>query len=339
MKPHLPKLLLAALLAVCVGTGNTAAAVTADGAVFGVTSGSTVTGDVSVTVDSGSTGNSWAAAVGVTGSTDVNALTAPGNVTMEYSGAFTGGAPNAQGSGGTTVFGIVNAGSANGDVTLIFNAANAEYGTFTSNGYQASVAGSYKGTITGAFNVTIAAGTFHKNILGGFHTAGTADTIGSTALTISGGSIKGAVYGGGITGSITGNTAVTIVGDSGLAALNGSILSAGGTGGSIGGNSTLTFSGIGTQDAPASYSGSVEGSSGATVAGSTALVVDNSHVSLVTVKDFDTINIAAGSSLKITGAITTDTLLNMSFDPATVATKTDNGLGAGVFSGLVTGVV
>lgn len=337
MKPHLPKLLLTALLAVCVGTGNTAAAVTANGAVFGVTSGSTVTGDVSVTVDSGSTGNSWAAAVGVTGGTDVNNLTAPGNVTMEYSGAFTGGAPNAQGSGGTTVFGIVNAGSANGDVTLIFNAANAEYGTFTSNGYQASVAGSYKGTITGAFNATIAAGTFHKNILGGFHTADTADTIGSTALTISGGSIKGAVYGGGITGSITGNTAVTIVGDSGLAALNGSILSAGGTGGSIGGNSTLTFSGIGTQTAPASYTGSVEGASGATVAGNTALVVDNSHVSLVTVKDFDTINIAAGSSLKITGAITTDTLLNMSFDPATVATKTDNGLGAGVFSGLVTG--
>lgn len=334
MKPHLPKLLLAALLAVCVGTGNTATAVTANGAVFGVTSDSSVTGDVSVTVDSGSTGNSWAAAVGVTGSTDVNDLTAPGNVTMEYSGAFTGGAPNAQGSGGTTVFGIVNAGSANGDVTLIFNAANAEYGTFTSNGYQASVAGSYKGTITGAFNATIAAGTFHKNILGGFHTA---DTIGSTALTISGGSIKGAVYGGGITSSITGNTAVTIVGDSGLAALNGSILSAGGTGGSIGGNSTLTFSGVGTQTAPASYTGSVEGASGATVAGSTSLVVDNSHVSLVTVKDFDTINIAAGSSLKITGAITTDTLLTMSFDPATVATKTDNGLGAGVFSGLVTG--
>lgn len=337
MKPHLPKLLLAALLAVCVGTGNTATAVTADGAVFGVTSDSAVTGDVSVTVDSGSTGNNWAAAVGVTGANDVNDLTAPGNVTMEYSGAFTGGAPNEQGSGGTTVFGIVNAGSANGDVTLIFNAANAEYGTFTSNGYQASVAGSYKGTITGAFNATIAAGTFHQNILGGFHTADTADTIGSTALTISGGSIKGAVYGGGITGSITGNTAVTIVGDSGLAALNGSILSAGGTGGSIGGNSTLTFSGIGTQTAPASYTGSVEGASGATVTGSTSLVVDNSHLSLVTVKDFDTINIAAGSSLKITGAITTDTLLNMSFDPATVATKTDNGLGAGVFSGLVTG--
>ncbi|MBR3695487.1 MAG: hypothetical protein IKL98_04530, partial [Akkermansia sp.] len=66
MKPHLPKLLLAALLAVCVSTGNTATAVTADGAVFGVTSDSSVTGDVSVTVDSGSTGNSWAAAVGVT---------------------------------------------------------------------------------------------------------------------------------------------------------------------------------------------------------------------------------------------------------------------------------
>lgn len=343
MKPHLPKLLLAALLAVCVGTGNTATAVTADGAVFGVTSDSSVTGDVSVTVDSGSTGNNWAAAVGVTGANDDNDLTAPGNVTMEFNGTFSGGALNEQGSGGTTVFGIVNAGSANGDVTLIFNAANAEYGTFTSNGYQASVAGSYNGSITGAFNATIAAGTFHKNILGGFHTAGTADasgtadTIGSTALTISGGSIKGAVYGGGITGSITGNTAVTIVGDSGLAALNGSILSAGGTGGSIGGNSTLTFSGIGTQDAPASYTGSVEGASGATVAGSTSLIVDNSHVSLVTVKDFDTINIAAGSSLKITGAITTDTLLNMSFDPATVATKTDNGLGAGVFSGLVTG--
>lgn len=344
MKPHLPKLLLAALLAVCVGTGNTATAVTADGAVFGVTSGSSVTGDVSVTVDSGSTGNSWAAAVGVTGANDDNDLTAPGNVTLEFSGTFTGDAPDdEQGYGGTTVFGIVNAGRAEGDVTLIFNAADAQYGTFTTNGYEASVAGSYKGTITGAFNATIAAGTFHKNILGGFHTAGTADTsgtadtIGSTAITISGGSIKGAVYGGGITGRIVGDTAVTIVGDSGLAALQGSVLSAGGTGGSIGGNSTLTFSNIGTQDAPLSYAGSVEGASGATVAGSTTLEVDNSHLSLVTVKDFNTINIAAGSSLKITGSITTDALLNMSFDADTVANKTDNGLGAGVFSGLVTG--
>lgn len=336
MKPHLPKLLLAALLAVCAGTGNTAAAVEANGAVFAVTSDSTVTGDVSVTVDSGSTGNNWAAAVGVTGADDDDDLTAPGSVTMEFSGTFAGGAPNEQG-GGTTVFGIVNAGSANGDVTLKFNAEDAQYGTFTTNGYEASVAGSYKGTITGAFNATIAAGTFHKNILGGFHTADTADTIGSTALTISGGSIMGDVYGGGITGKIVGDTDVTIVGNSGLAALKGGVLSAGGTGGSIGGNSTLTFSGIGTQDAPSSYTGSVEGASGATVAGSTALVVDNSHLSLVTVKDFDTINIAAGSSLKITGAITTDALLNMSFDPATVATKTDNGLGAGVFSGLVTG--
>lgn len=343
MKPHLPKLLLAALLAICVGSANTAAAVAADGAVFGVTGDSSVTGDVSVTVDSGSTGDSWAAAVGVTGANDDNDLTAPGNVTMEFSGVFTGGAPDAQGGGGTTVFGIVNAGRANGDVTLIFNAADAEYGTFTTNGYEASVAGSYKGTIAGAFNATIAAGTFHKNILGGFHTAGiadasgAADTIGSTALTISGGSIMGAVYGGGITGSIIGNTAVTIVGDAGLAALKGSILSAGGTGGSIGGNATLTFNDIGTQDTPSSYTGSVEGASGASVAGSTALVVDNSHLSLDTVKDFDTINIAAGSSLKITGAITTDTLLSMSFDSETVATKTDNGLGAGVFSGLVTG--
>ncbi len=337
MRPHLPKLLLAALLAVCAGTGNKAAAVEANGAVFAVTSDSTVTGDVSVTVDSGSTGNNWAAAVGVTGAVDDNDLTAPGNVTMEFRGTFTGGAPNEQGGGGTTVFGIVNAGSANGDVTLKFNAEDAQYGTFTSNGYEASVAGSYKGTITGAFNATIAAGTFHKNILGGFHTADTADTIGSTALTISGGSIMGDVYGGGITGKIVGDTDVTIVGNSGLAALKGGVLSAGGTGGSIGGNSTLTFSGIGTQDTPSSYTGSVEGASGATVAGSTALVVDNSHLSLVNVTDFDTINIAAGSSLKITGAITTDALLNMSFDPETVATKTDNGLGAGVFSGLVTG--
>ena len=122
MRPHLPKLLLAALLAVCAGTGNTAAAVEANGAVFAVTSDSTVTGDVSVTVDSGSTGNNWAAAVGVTGADDQNVLTAPGNVTMEFSGTFTGGAPNEQGGGGTTVFSIVNAGSANGDVTLKFNA-------------------------------------------------------------------------------------------------------------------------------------------------------------------------------------------------------------------------
>ena len=238
-----------------------------------------------MTVDGGQSGDAWSAAFGP--STDVkkdnNSLIHTGNITMTYAGTYAG-TGTATGDG-TTAFGVVNVGEVTGNVGLTFSAENATYGSFTTTN-AASVSGGFKGSIGGTFTATINAGTFNYDILGGLHSADNGDSIGATSIVINGGSIKGNVYGGGITGRIVGDTNVTIVGKSGLAALEGGVLSAGGTGGSIGGNSTLTFRDIGTQTAPESDTGSVEGASGASVTGSTALVVDNSHLSLVNVTDF-----------------------------------------------------
>ena len=280
----------------------------------------TATGDVDVNVTAGTTGSTWAAAFGGSAS-----QTLTGDVSLSFSGEYTGSA---------TVFGAVNTGSVTGDVTLVFDAENASYASFTdvnnSNNKAVSLVGSYQADIDGTFNVVINKGEFKYDILGGVHTGN--KTIGATSITINGGTIADDVYAGGLTGTITGNTAITITN---LAALSThtstNIISAGGKGGTIGGDSSVTFSGVN-----GTYAGTVSG--GTNVAGASTLVVDNnSKLVLGNVTAFDSFTVEEGSTLTVNGNITTDATLSISYDAETVANKKDNGLGVGTLVGLVTG--
>lgn len=140
------------------------------------------TGDVYVTVEGGSA-SAWFGAHG--GSGNLN-----GNVGLRITG---------ESSGGSTVFGAVNAGTVSGNVYLDFSAGSAEFGSFTGTN-AASVVGAYGTNITGTLHVQIGAGTFKNDILGGIHTG--AKSIGKTEIFINGGKFNANVYGGGITGTI-----------------------------------------------------------------------------------------------------------------------------------------
>lgn len=304
---------------------------TADGGIFARSV--TGSGDISMTVDGGQSGNAWSAAFGTSTGKDDNTLIHTGNITMTYADDYAG-TGTATGKG-TTAFGVVNVGKVTGDVGLTFSAADATYGTFTGTN-EASVVGGFYGSIGGTFTATINAGTFNKDIIGGLHSAGDGDSIGATSIVINGGTVKGNVYGGGVAGTIVGDTSVSI-NNLGAFATHGTdnIISAGdknaATTNTIGGDSVVTFTGV-----SGSYAGTVSG--GHNVAGTSTLeVYGNSTLTLNNVSNFDTFVLEKGSTLTVNGAITTDTI---SYDAATAASKKEkmeNGLGTGVFSGLVSG--
>lgn len=304
---------------------------TANGGIFA--SSVTGSGDISMTVDGGQSGDAWSAAFGTSTGKDDNNLKHTGNITMTYAGTYAGtGIAN---KGGTTSFGVVNVGEVTGDVKLEFCAANATYGSFTSTN-AASVAGGYKGSIGGTFTATIDAGTFNHDIIGGLHSADNGDSIGATAIEINGGTIKGNVYGGGVAGTIVGDTSVIITNlDAFKTHGTGNIISAGDKNAAatntIGGDSVVTFTGVN-----GSYAGTVSG--GHNVEGTSILeVYGNSTLTLNNVSNFDTFILEEGSTLTVNGAITTDTTFSVAYDAATAAAKTENGLGAGAFAGLVYG--
>ena len=334
MKPKLPKALFVALLAACANVGYAdTTTVTADGYVLAVPGVVNATsGTVDVVVNAGSSKSSLVAALGVNNGTDTDTLNFDGSVSLTLNGDYTGTGTDA--GKGTSVTGVLNAGTLTGNVNILLDAEKATYGTYTSGG--SSIFGAFKGSIGGAFNLTVNKGIVNHNIFGGHEAANTGDTIGSTTITINGGTIKGNVYGGGkaANGKVTNNTSVTI---NSLAPFSDhsadNIISAGGTGGSIGGDTTLTFNGV-----TGEYKGTVQGEGNATVGGTSKLSINgNSALTLNKVQDFDVIDITTGSSLTIKGTITTDTALHTVVDATTIATKTDNGLGNGIITGLVSG--
>ncbi len=304
---------------------------TANGGIFA--SSTTGSGDISMTVDGGQSGNAWSAAFGTSSGTDNNGLKHTGNVTMTYADTYAG--TGTATGGGTTAFGVVNVGEVTGDVELVFSAANATYGSFTGTN-AASVVGGYKGSIGGTFTSTIDAGTFNNDIIGGLHSADNGDSIGATSIVINGGTIKGNVYGGGVAGSIVGDTSVTITNLAAFATHGtDNIISAGDKNAAktntIGGDSVVTFTGVN-----GSYAGTVSG--GHNVAGTSTLeVYGDSTLTLNNVSNFDTFVLEEGSTLTVNGAITTDATFSVAYDAATAAAKTENGLGAGAFTGLVSG--
>ncbi len=305
---------------------------TANGFIFA--SSVTGSGDISMTVDGGQSGNAWSAAFGVDTGNDNDTLIHTGNITMTYADDYAGTGTAA--GLGTTAFGVVNVGKVTGDVGLTFSAENATYGTFTETGAAASVVGGFKGSIGGTFTATINAGTFNKDIIGGIHSTVNGDSIGATTIVINGGSIIGNVYGGGVAGTIVGDTSV-IINNLDAFATHGTdnIISAGDKNAAatntIGGDSVVTFTGV-----SGSYAGTVSG--GHNVAGTSTLeVYGNSTLTLNNVSNFDTFVLEKDSTLTVNGAITTDATFSVAYDADTAAAKTENGLGAGAFSGLVSG--
>lgn len=150
------------------------------------------TGDVWVTVTGGETDHWY-------GAHSENNLT--GDVGLRLTGDCTGG---------STVFGAVNAGTVYGNVYVDISAENSEFDISFTNTNKASLVGAYNASIAGAFHAQISAGTFNYAVMGGLHHADGGQTVGQTKIFINGGTLKSGVYGGGIAGTI-GNPAISPV--------------------------------------------------------------------------------------------------------------------------------
>lgn len=261
-----------------------------------------------------------------------------GNITLLLNGEF---------KGANSMFGIANAGSVTGNVTLIFDSETASYANLSTN-TPATVAGAHKGNIGGTFKAVINSGTFEKHIYGGVHT-GDANTIGRTQIYVNGGSIGGSVFGGGRTGSIGvrtrstepatlvtvtngeiaenvygGGAGGTINGDTKVVLTGGTVMGnvyGGGTGGTINGSTSVTIDG----NLVAIHGNTISGGgTGGTITGDSAVIIKNAATS-----DYDgtidkfTGTISGGEKSVVKGTRTlsfdTATLRGTAFDTATIS--------------------
>ena len=178
----------------------------------------------------------------VNGVTMVNNKGAYGWIAAHNNGMLTGNASvkvENSGNGPAMLFGVVS-GNVTGNVYTEVD--DGTFASFTTSGARASYAGSYQGNITGEARLVTAGGTFEYDVYGGVHTnvKGGTNSIGSTTLDLRGGAFKGNVYGGGVTGSVTRDTNVTI---SGTAVVDGNVYGGGGTNCTVYGSTNVTISG------------------------------------------------------------------------------------------------
>lgn len=264
-------------------------------------------GDFYITFSSGKS-SSFSAAHGTTSFQNVPTdVVLDGNILLQLTDEF---------AGANSMFGIANAGSVTGNVTLVFDSAGAVFDNISANA-PATVAGAYNGSIGGTFKAIINNGTFNSNILGGVHT-GNSNSIGRTQIYINGANIKGTIYGGGRTGTIGslmarsieaatlvtitngiiekdvygGGTGGTINGDTQVVLTGGTVkgnVYGGGSGGTINGNSSVTIDG----NLAAIYGNTISGGgTGGTISGNSAVNIINASAS-----DYD------GTIDKFTGTI------------------------------------
>lgn len=303
-------------------------------------------GDVSITVDGGTTSSVVYANQGAyTGDVWVDITAGSISNTNWYAGHNNGTLTGdvylkftdmAAGTGGTVFGGVI--GTIDGDVYLEFSSTNASFGSWSGNTGtgDASVVGSYQTNITGDVTMVFNAGTFNNRIMGGIIN-GNQSIGGSTNLYLNGGTFKkdiiagglvgtikgntnlnisgtaniaGNIYGGGTGGTITGNTNVTIDGTGNSLVLSGSIISAGGTGGTIGGNTNLTLKNIASGDTLGSYAGTLDG--GTVSDGNTrTLNFDNVVISSLaaSITNFDAMTLSNASTMGMT--LTADKTLSL----------------------------
>lgn len=234
------------------------------------------TGDVWLTIAKEGQASAWYGAHG-------NSGTLNGNAALRFTDAATGG---------STVFGAVNASGVTGNVYLEFSAENASFGTFTSNN-ASSVVGSYATDIKGNVDIVINSGSFSSQIMGGIYANannGTTTIGGATHVYVNGGSINGDVMGGGLAGSISGGSNATVTGG----VIAGSVYGAG-KGGSIREGSAVRVTG-------GTIKGDVyAGGSGGTVQGNTSVTVAGNSATLHNGKSWSSIS-GGGSGGAVNGS-------------------------------------
>ncbi len=216
-----------------------------------------------------------------------------------------------------TLFGVVNATAVTGNVNMNLLSDNLVVmdGAYSYNNVQvhASVAGAFKGNVTGGVNIDIGGGTFGSSIYGGVIN-GENYSVGSTTLNLHGGIIKGSVYAGGVCGTVEGDTSLTI---SGGVTVQGNTVSSGGDfstaawtadgrQNTIKGASTLILTQVKDGDNFAAYSGVIsgglrDGSNG--VQGNRSLFIDNVQLSQfnASLENFDSVSVRSGSELSLSG--------------------------------------
>ena len=251
-------------------------------------------GDYYITFNKGQA-SGYSAAHGTTANQNVptnNHL--DGNITLLLNGEF---------KGANSMFGIANAGSVTGNVTLVFDSESASYANLSTSN-PASVAGAYQGNIGGTFKAVVNSGSFATHVYGGIHT-GNNNTIGNTRIYINGGTIGGSVYGGGRTGTIGslktrsmepatlvtvtngeiaenvygGGAGGTINGDTNVVLTGGTVMGnvyGGGSGGTINGNASVTIDGNLAAICGKTISG---GGTGGTISGNSTVNINNATVS------------------------------------------------------------
>lgn len=242
------------------GTGNSVnVSITSGNATHIYANSGNYTGDVWLTISKEGQASAWYGAHGASG-------TLNGNVFLRFTDAATGG---------STVFGAVNAAGVTGNVYLEFSAENASFGTFTSSN-SSSVVGSYATDIQGNVDIVVNSGTFNHQIMGGIFAnarIGTTTIGGNTHVYINGGSVTGNVMGGGLTGSISGGANVTVTGG----VISGSVYGAGQGGSILAGSSVCLTGGLVKGDVYAGgKAGSIQGDTSVTITGNTATLYNGS---------------------------------------------------------------
>ncbi len=269
------------------GSGGTIGGVISSGnAANGVqVNKSSYTGDIYITMTGTTTSDSskWNALHTYNGA----ASTLTGSVSLRFDSAYT--STSAWG----TMFGAVGSAtyavSVEGSVYMEFSSQSYTNTGGTFNGVTASVAGAYCAAISGSVTLVFNAGSFSQGIYGG-SINNASSSVGSTAVYLNAGYFCGDIYAGGSTGTITGDTALSITGND--VYTNGvTTISSGGTGGTIQGNTTLTLSNLTADGAFAAYTGALSGTAGATVSGTKTLVIDNVQLPSfgASLENFDTI--------------------------------------------------
>lgn len=239
------------------GTGNSVnVSITSGNATHIYANSGNYTGDVWLTISKEGQASAWYGAHGASG-------TLNGNVFLRFTDAATGG---------STVFGAVNAAGVTGNVYLEFSAENASFGTFTSSN-SSSVVGSYATDIQGNVDIVVNSGTFNHQIMGGIFANANTTIGGNTHVYINGGSVTGNVMGGGLTGSISGGANVTVTGG----VISGSVYGAGQGGSILAGSSVCLTGGLVKGDVYAGgKAGSIQGDTSVTITGNTATLYNGS---------------------------------------------------------------
>ena len=208
-----------------------------------------------------------------------------------------------------TIFGAVNAELVTGDIYMEFSSPKLVFEGNKFSKETVSVAGDFAANVNGTITLVFNSGTFKGKIFGG-NISGTDKTVGNTQIYINGGSFELDVFAGGATGTITGNTSLTVTGNSAVMHNSGGWvnLSAGNcsisglTTGTIQGSSTVTIKDLTTGENDFGFdkfAGTLSG--GANVAGAKTLVFDNTQLNAfhAQLADFNKVELKNNSDLTL----------------------------------------